>query len=268
MRRLGTTVTVLTLLCASAVAVASAPLIKKTYSYFNISGLTGADLERELSKHGPMLAETGIRHPGATKIKLGGSVDYRNSDGRCRVLDAKVTLETHLTLPRWTDRHRANRETVLVWDTLSSDIKRHEERHAEIARQYARKLEKTLEALYPSATASGWKPRSTRPASGSSRNTPPTSRGSTGSRPQASNAACSGCCASRQPSRTTAADPCPGLAGQARSILSPAARIMALGPPASTPETAGNQPVTAGTHPRINNAASQRLPEGNHQAQQ
>jgi predicted secreted Zn-dependent protease len=65
------------------------------------------------------------------------------------VLDAKVTLETHLTLPRWTDRHRANRETVLVWDTLSSDIKRHEERHAEIARQYARKLEKTLEALYP-----------------------------------------------------------------------------------------------------------------------
>jgi predicted secreted Zn-dependent protease len=37
MRRLGTTVTVLTLLCASAVAVASAPLIKKTYSYFNIS---------------------------------------------------------------------------------------------------------------------------------------------------------------------------------------------------------------------------------------
>lgn len=149
MRRLGTTVTVLTLLCASAVAVASAPLIKKTYSYFNISGLTGADLERELSKHGPMLAETGIRHPGATKIKLGGSVDYRNSDGRCRVLDAKVTLETHLTLPRWTDRNRANRETVLVWDTLSSDIKRHEERHAEIARQYARKLEKTLEALYP-----------------------------------------------------------------------------------------------------------------------
>ncbi|MCC0036092.1 MAG: DUF922 domain-containing protein [Hoeflea sp.] len=152
MRRLRFAVMALTLLCASAVAVASAPLIKKTYSYFNISGLTGADLERELSKHGPMLTETGVRHPGVTKIKLGGSVDYRSSDGRCRVLDAKVTLETHLTLPRWTDRNRANRETVLVWDTLSSDIKRHEERHAEIARQYARKLEKTLEALHPERT--------------------------------------------------------------------------------------------------------------------
>lgn len=152
MRRLRFAAMALTLLCASAVAVASAPLIRKTYSYFDISGLTGADLERELSKHGPMLSESGVRHPGATKIKLGGSVDYRSSDGRCRVLDAKVTLETHLTLPRWTDRNRAGRETVLVWDTLSSDIKRHEERHAEIARQYARKLEKTLEALHPERT--------------------------------------------------------------------------------------------------------------------
>ena len=149
MRRLRLAVTALTLLCASAVAGASAPVINKTYSYFTISGLTGADLERELSKYGPMLNETGVRHPGATKIKLGGSVDYRSSDGKCRVIDATVTLETHLTLPRWKDRNRADRETVMIWDTLSSDIKRHEERHAEIARQHARKLEKALEALYP-----------------------------------------------------------------------------------------------------------------------
>ena len=152
MRRLRLAVTALTLLCASAVAGASAPVIKKTYSYFTVRGLTGADLERELSKHGPMLSETGIRHPGATKIKLGGSVDYRSSDGKCRVIDATVTLETHLTLPRWKDRNRASRETVMVWDTLSSDIKRHEERHAEIARQHARKLEKALEGLRPERT--------------------------------------------------------------------------------------------------------------------
>lgn len=140
------------LLCASAVTSASAPVITKTYSYFDIRGLTGADIERELSLRGPKLDKTGIRHPGATRIKLGGSVDYRSSNGRCRVLDAKVTLETHLTLPRWKDRNRASRETVMVWDTLSSDIKRHEERHAEIARQHARKLENALEALHPERT--------------------------------------------------------------------------------------------------------------------
>lgn len=149
MYRLRLAVTALTLLCASAIAGLSAPVIKKTYSYFDIRGLTGADLERELSKYGPLMTETGLRHPGATKIRLGGSVDYRKSEGKCQVIDATVTLDTHLTLPRWKDRNRSDRETVLVWDTLYSDIKRHEERHAEIARQYARKLEKALESLHP-----------------------------------------------------------------------------------------------------------------------
>ena len=180
MRPIRLAATALLLLCASVGIGASDPIISKSYSYFNIRGLTGEDLDRELSKHGPILTDTGIRHPGATRIKLGGSVDYgqtgdaskqrlppllnalRNlffpprapGSGRsmCAVTNATVRLETHLTLPRWTDRDRAGRETVLIWDTLLADIKRHEERHAEIARQYARKLESTLEGLHPERT--------------------------------------------------------------------------------------------------------------------
>lgn len=123
------------------------PLISKTYSYFSIGGRTSEELERELARRGPMLAETGVRHAGATRIKLGGTVEYDDTGSRCRVSDAIVRLETRLTLPRWTNRKHANADTTLVWDTLSSDIKRHEERHAELARQYARKLEKALEGL-------------------------------------------------------------------------------------------------------------------------
>lgn len=125
------------------------PIITKTYSYFTIGGRTGADLERELSRRGPQLTETGMRHPGATRITLGGSVQYEDTGRRCRVKDAVVKLETRLTLPRWKNRKRADVNTALVWDTLSSDIKRHEERHAEIARQWARTLERELEALRP-----------------------------------------------------------------------------------------------------------------------
>jgi len=128
---------------------AADPVITKTYSYFSISGSTGAELERELSLRGPMLAHTGTRHPGATRIKLGGSVSYESFEGRCRVIKAMVKLETHLTLPRWKSRASASKDTRLVWDTLSADIKRHEERHAEIARQHARKMEKALEGLRP-----------------------------------------------------------------------------------------------------------------------
>jgi predicted secreted Zn-dependent protease len=38
---------------------------------------------------------------------------------------------------------------ALLWDALAADIKRHEERHAEIARQHARMLEQQLMKLRP-----------------------------------------------------------------------------------------------------------------------
>ena len=37
----------------------------------------------------------------------------------------------------------------MIWDTLAADIKRHEERHAEIARTYARTLDRRLKDLRP-----------------------------------------------------------------------------------------------------------------------
>jgi len=140
------------LLCLAPYPGASEPLITKTYSYFTIGGRTGAELEKELYSLGPMLSGSGTRHAGATRIKLGGKVDYESTEARCRVTDAVVNLETQLTLPRWKDRKHASREMVIIWDVLSADIKRHEERHAEIARQYARKLEKALESLRPERT--------------------------------------------------------------------------------------------------------------------
>lgn len=123
------------------------PQIVKTYSYFSIGGKTADDLDAELQKRGPLTRATGYRHPGATEIKFGGEITYMESEGRCSVGDVKVTLRTQITLPRWKNRRRADATLGLIWDTLSADIKRHEERHAEIARGYARDLERKLKAL-------------------------------------------------------------------------------------------------------------------------
>lgn len=124
--------------------------ISKSYKYFTINGTTAADLDRELSRRGPKSSSTNSRHPGATQMKFSGTIKYRTlKNGRCKVDSAHIKLHTKLILPRWTNRKRAERHVAMIWDTLSRDIKRHEERHAEIARQYARKLEKSLLALYP-----------------------------------------------------------------------------------------------------------------------
>lgn len=126
-------------------------VINKTITYFSVGGRTAEELDKALSSHGPMMNSTGTRHPGATKIKFGGTVTYVKRGERCAVGSAKVTLSTKLILPRWKNRKKANKDLALVWDTLSRDIKRHEERHAEIARNHARKLEKDFLALKPEA---------------------------------------------------------------------------------------------------------------------
>ncbi|OLP43693.1 DUF922 domain-containing Zn-dependent protease [Rhizobium oryziradicis] len=126
-------------------------IVHKSIRYFSIGGKTAAELDRQLETKGPHTQTTGSRHPGATKIKFGGTMDYVQQGGRCKIGDIKVKVAITLILPKWTNRHRTNSELALIWDTLSSDIKRHEERHAEIATQHARDLDRRLKAL-PSAT--------------------------------------------------------------------------------------------------------------------
>jgi len=95
-------------LCAAlAVAVAlsipgpafSETIVRKTYSYFSISGKTAADLDQQLSRHGPLTRNTGARHPGATEIKFGGELTYVEKNGLCSVGTAKVVLNTRILPP-------------------------------------------------------------------------------------------------------------------------------------------------------------------------
>ena len=140
------------MLAALLISTASVPapaetIISKSVTYFSIGGHTASDLDREMLRRGPFSRTTGRRHPGATQIKFNGSATFVRKNGRCVIGGAKVALSTKLMLPRWTNRKRANRQMGLIWDTLAADIKRHEERHAEIARTHARELEKTILAL-------------------------------------------------------------------------------------------------------------------------
>ena len=145
-----TAVSMLTLPPAAGPAVAET-VITKSFAYFPIRGETAADLDAALSSAGPLVKGTGARHPGATEMRFGGSVTYADQGTRCGIDSARITLDTRIILPRWTQRRRADRDLALIWDTLSGDIKRHEERHAEIAKQYARRLEQEVEALRPEA---------------------------------------------------------------------------------------------------------------------
>jgi len=126
-----------TLPCAAA-------SVTKTYSYFSVGGSTLDQLEEELNTRGPQVKSTGRRHPGATQMQFTTRLGYQESKGWCRVSEAHVAVKAKVILPKWRQRGRADAAVGLIWDTLSSDIKRHEETHVSIARDSARRLELAL----------------------------------------------------------------------------------------------------------------------------
>lgn len=140
-----------TQILAAALALAAfraeAASVTKTYSYFTIGGVTVEEIERELKRRGPQVKSTGLRHPGATRMEFTTRVGYGERNGRCNVEKANVTVKADMILPRWNRRKSASSETRLVWDTLSADIKRHEESHVVIAKNHARELEEALRTV-------------------------------------------------------------------------------------------------------------------------
>ncbi len=126
---------------------ANAAGLSKRYAYFAVRGTTLEEIEKELNRRGPKVNSTGSRHPGATEMEFTTKLKYGHDGKYCQVSSAHVLLKVKVILPRWRRSSRASRETMIVWDTLSSDIKRHEESHVVIARNHAMELEKALKKL-------------------------------------------------------------------------------------------------------------------------
>ncbi len=149
------------LLCALMLALTALPAgaanLVKTYSYFAIGGRTLDDIEKQLSKNGPQVKSTGSRHPGATQMAFTTRVSYAEKPGSCRIADAIVTVKVKVILPEWRRSRKAGPDVRLFWDTLFADIKRHEERHVEIAKNHGKQLEDALKASYPQKTCAAAK---------------------------------------------------------------------------------------------------------------
>ena len=151
------------LLCVLVLALSATPAgaanLVKTYSYFSVGGRTLDDIENQLSKNGPQVKSTGSRHPGATQMAFTTRISYAQTADSCRIADAEVTVKVKVILPQWRRPRKAEPDVRLFWDTLSADIKRHEERHVEIAKNHARALEDALKASYPQKTCEQAKAR-------------------------------------------------------------------------------------------------------------
>jgi predicted secreted Zn-dependent protease len=138
---------IVALLAAGVFSPASAANVAKTYSYFPVGGSTLKDIQKQLDTRGPEVRADNHRHPGAVQLIFVSRISYQNSRRGCAIAAATVTVKAKIILPHWRGRRPADPGVRLVWDTLSADIKRHEETHVMIAKNHAWMLEQALLAI-------------------------------------------------------------------------------------------------------------------------
>ncbi|WP_157944589.1 DUF922 domain-containing protein [Mangrovicella endophytica] len=134
----------LTLLIAGPAGAAS---VNEQVKYFTIRGSTPEELDRDLSRSGPLVAETGLHHPGTTQVTFSGRVTYRTVPAGCAVDTAALKLDLTVTLPRWRPSRKPSKRMALIWKTLENDIRRHEAEHGAIARLWLKKMESAIRNL-------------------------------------------------------------------------------------------------------------------------
>ena len=170
------------LLCLTALP-APAESMTKTYSYFSVGGTTLDELEAQLNERGPQVKSTGRRHPGATQMQFNTRLGFTEKNSYCRITEATVTVKAKVILPRWRQRGKADQDVRLIWDTLSDDIKRHEEQHVMIAQQPRARARKEARQAWPAEDPALSPPRRRkRPQTGFSTSTTGLRRSSTGSK--------------------------------------------------------------------------------------
>ena len=125
-----------------------ASTIYKNINYYTISGTTPTQLDKALTHKGPYVKNTGMHHPGATTISFKPQLKLIKQGDYCKVATVQVDVYAKMSLPRWKQRATTKSvEMALIWDTLSRDIKRHEESHIVIARAHASKIEQAVRQL-------------------------------------------------------------------------------------------------------------------------
>lgn len=127
-----------------ALAACTSTSSRITTTYYNISGITGAELDREIAEKGPLkghaLASAAIKFVPV-------AITYDQDDGRCAFRDVRFRIEANVTLPRWRGHALSDPELRTAWKFLSAYAREHEAVHVAIAEKYAGKISAELKAL-------------------------------------------------------------------------------------------------------------------------
>ena len=123
--------------------------IGETIRTYSVTGNSIQAVVKSMKRNGPMSQLHGRRALGMADYRYRTKVKTKKSNGVCRVMNATVSMQIYLTLPRLSSRARLNRRDASKWRRISSMIERHERHHARLYRRFANDLRRALLRMKP-----------------------------------------------------------------------------------------------------------------------
>ena len=127
-------------------------------AYYDVAGLTLAELRRDIAKKGPE------GWWGMASTKIGYNVTTKPTAGGCVVDTIKTSADATVRLPRWRNRHEATVDMQQQVDVAFRSLELHERGHVQISLNAARQIERTVREVPPGPTCQAVADEATRRA--------------------------------------------------------------------------------------------------------
>jgi predicted secreted Zn-dependent protease len=136
------------MLTGAAVAagpVAAAPSILANVDYYDVTGETGAELVREMSRLGPPdLDKPGERFWARLGWRVNWQYRYAEADGTCGITNATLTVRLDFIYPRWANFDDGPPDLQALWGPFMEATRKHEQQHAKHGTDAALAIEAML----------------------------------------------------------------------------------------------------------------------------
>lgn len=120
-----------------------------TTGYYQISGNTGKQLDRSISKNAPLnghaFAATELQ---IVPVNLEPTIDERG----CYFRNSKFKVVAHITYPQWTQRRGASKDLQRGFDAFSDYARLHEQIHVKIGEAAAAAMAAAVQNIAPQRT--------------------------------------------------------------------------------------------------------------------
>ena len=100
---------------------------------YDVAGTTTTELWQDIARHGPTDPASGDHYAGDLRWDLHWDLHWNDkvsvSPNECHLTSIDVTIETTMTIPRWTNPVKASDALQVAWDVFLSRLKLHESGH-------------------------------------------------------------------------------------------------------------------------------------------